>query len=154
MCGDKILKGWYNVDKYNLHADLQKDILDLDFPESSVDEIFWHHGIEHLSFPEGLEMLKRIHKWLRIGGTAFLVMPDLQWAAENYRKHREPPRIFRNLVYGVIENGIGWEHKSGYDDYSMGQALKTSGWREDEYRFSRKKSANLRVYLIKKYDSS
>jgi hypothetical protein len=150
MCGGRIVAGWINIDKFNPQADLLKDVLELDYPESSVDTIFWHHGIEHLYYPQGAEMLKKIHKWLKVGGTAYLALPDLQWACQKYR-NGESWRVFRNLLYGVIEMGEGWQHYSGYDDYLMSLALRGAGWKDDEFIIDRRRRWNLRVYLTKKY---
>lgn len=148
MCGSRIMEGYLNIDKYNPKAELLMDILEVDFPDDSLDEVFWHHGMEHVLFAEAHEMLRKIRRWLKPGGVCFLGFPDIGWAAKHMGNFNY--RIIVNLFYGAQEMGKGWEHKSGYDDYLLGKALKTSGWSNDEARITKPRRGMYEVWLTKK----
>ena len=69
-CGDKILDGWVNVDKYNtFKVDIVHDLESIPYPfeDDSVDEILLSHVLEHLgqnpnTFNDIIKELYRICK--------------------------------------------------------------------------------------------
>ena len=58
-------------------ADIFADIVDLDFPDSTVDEVRLHHVFEHFNRSTALALLVRWHKWLKMGGKLHIETPDL-----------------------------------------------------------------------------
>lgn len=74
-CGEKLLDGWVNVDKYPIDATvIQGDISEgLSFPDSVADEILMDNVIEHCqSIPE---VMKEVHRLLKKGGKLHLYTP-------------------------------------------------------------------------------
>lgn len=88
-CGEKYLDGYVNVDypqsEHNVmlvRADLFADLMELDFPTESVDEIRLHHVFEHFNRVTALALLIKWHKWLKIGGKLHIETPDLLGSAQ------------------------------------------------------------------------
>lgn len=88
-CGEQHLEGYVNIDyppsEHNVmkvKADIYADILTLDFPPGSIDEIRLHHVFEHFNRVTALAMLIRWHKWLKIGGKLWIETPDLIGSAK------------------------------------------------------------------------
>ena len=108
-CGDKIVDDWVNVD-YSLGARLSKipffkqinkklklfnldwdkriylHDLTLPFPwnNSSIDEIYSSHTLEHLSRENGQKFLQECHRVLKKDGVIRIVVPDLQLIVDRY----------------------------------------------------------------------
>ena len=83
-CGKQHLPGYVNVDyPQSAHAvmkvrpDYEADIMELEFPPESVDEIRLHHVFEHFNRVSALALLIRWHEWLRVGGKILIETPDL-----------------------------------------------------------------------------
>jgi SAM-dependent methyltransferase len=76
--GNNPLIGWWNTDLYS-----SKDIYFLDatvlfpFPNNSFDYVFSEHMIEHLSYKDGLFMLKEIFRVLKVSGKLRISTPDI-----------------------------------------------------------------------------
>ena len=74
-CGEKILDGWTNIDKYPCddgvtYGDIERG---LTFPDSTVDEILLDNVIEHLqSIPD---VMREAHRLLRKGGKIYIYTP-------------------------------------------------------------------------------
>lgn len=89
-CGETILKGYVNLDyppsEHNvmrIDADVYADIVTLNLPASSVDEIRLHHVFEHFSRVTALAMLIKWQRWLKPGGTLHINTPDITGCAQN-----------------------------------------------------------------------
>ena len=75
----------YPTDKHNVmqvKADYTANIMTLDFPPESVDEIRLHHVFEHFNRVTALAMLIKWHQWLKVGGKLLIETPDLMGSAE------------------------------------------------------------------------
>ena len=85
-CGGKYLEGYMNIDypsskqtvqelkKVDLHA----DILHLNYPLESVDEIRLHHVYEHFPRAVACGLLASWNSWLRKDGILRIEVPDFQ----------------------------------------------------------------------------
>ena len=62
-------------------ADACVNILALDFPDESVDQVRLHHVFEHFNRVTALAQLIKWHRWLRVGGEICLETPDLMGSA-------------------------------------------------------------------------
>lgn len=77
-CGDKIEKGYINIDIRDLPGvDIIADIRNLPFENNSVLEIKAIDCYEHVGHPDSLSMLKHWHDLLMIGGLLTIQSPCL-----------------------------------------------------------------------------
>lgn len=90
-CGQNHLDGYINIDfpvsEHDVmtpQADIFIDILELEFPEETVDEIRSHHMFEHFSRATALALLIRWHQWLKVGGSIRIETPDFLACAKTF----------------------------------------------------------------------
>jgi hypothetical protein len=88
-CGEQHFDGYVNIDyppsEHNvmqIKADIYANIMELNFPPESIDEIRLHHVFEHFNRVTALAMLIKWHKWLKIGGKLHIETPDLIGSAK------------------------------------------------------------------------
>lgn len=79
--GDSKFHGFTSVDKYDDAADVKADLIDLPFPDNSVDEIKCYQTIEHIPYHQTDKMFQEMYRVLVPGGTAHIECPDLMYAA-------------------------------------------------------------------------
>lgn len=106
-CGALPLDGYVNVDAYDEHADIQKNVFELDIPVGSVEEIRMDHMLEHLAIAEGPKALWHCCRWLARGGKLVVEVPDMEELMAN------PGPNWPTDIYGV-QSHEGEFHKSGY----------------------------------------
>jgi hypothetical protein len=94
-CGEQRFDGYVNIDYppahhnvMNVQPDAFANILQLDFPAESVDEVRLHHVFEHFNRVTALAMLIRWHGWLRVGGLLRIETPDLVGSAKTLTSWR------------------------------------------------------------------
>ena len=91
-CGQNAIPGWLNTDYYPR----RQDILHLDatkpfpLPAESFDYVFSEHMIEHITYHDGLTMLKESRRVLKPGGRIRISTPDLKFLIELKKKHGLP----------------------------------------------------------------
>ncbi len=84
-CGRQYMEGYVNVDyppsehsvQVDLKADLFHDLLTLEYPPNTIEEIRLHHVFEHFSRPDALALLCRWRDWLEPCGKLRIETPDL-----------------------------------------------------------------------------
>lgn len=142
--GHNHLPDWLNTDRA---PDSGAIYLDATKPFPSSDEtfdyVFSEHLIEHLSFEEGLAMLRESHRVLKPGGRIRIATPDLEtiiglknatpgsveehyvkWIVDNFVPHAE-----RDLAcYAINQLFRGWGHKFLYDRATLGAVLEKVGF--------------------------
>ena len=91
-CGDIILDGWVNVDKYNPKADFKADVLDLPFVNGCFDEVILSHVIEHVPYKKHVYMLDEIHRVMEDGGKLVIGFPDFMETAKNFIENKNGER--------------------------------------------------------------
>jgi len=57
-------------------ADVQLDVTDLNFPDASFDVVICNHVLEHV--PDDRRAMSELHRVLRPGGWAVLMVPDVE----------------------------------------------------------------------------
>ena len=57
-------------------ADMQLDVTDLSFPDASFDVVICNHVLEHV--PDDRKAMSELHRVLRPGGWAVLMVPDVE----------------------------------------------------------------------------
>ena len=146
--GANILDGWFNTD---IVPDRKKKIHFLDlawcfpFPEESFEYIFSEHSLEHLSFNEGLFMLRECWRVLKHNGKIRIATPDLnklmtyyanesklhsdysEFEYEHFIKHKIARDI---LTKDIVLNNFfrDWGHKFIYDSQTITCALQDAGF--------------------------
>ncbi len=115
-CGEQHFEGYVNIDYppdkhsvMNTRADIHADILNLDFPPGSVDEIRLHHVFEHFSRVTALALLIRWREWLKAGGKLVIETPDLIGSAR-----------------ALLSSNSSWSIKMGAVRHLVGD--QSSGW--------------------------
>lgn len=92
-CGDKILKGYINVDfaesRKGNKPDVIADLRSLDFGEAYADEILAVHVIEHFYPWEAEDLLKHWKDVLKPSGLIVLECPNILTAAQMLLKNPE-----------------------------------------------------------------
>lgn len=111
-CGDKILKGFTNVDiRKKEGVDLVDDISSLSgIKNESVELIYACHVLEHFGRYEYKKVLKRWYDVLETGGTLRLAVPDLKKVFHLYVEKNIPLNTLMGFIYG----GQTYEHNYHY----------------------------------------
>jgi len=111
-CGDKILKGFTNVDiRKKEGVDLVDDISSLSgIKNESVELIYACHVLEHFGRYEYKKVLKRWYDVLETGGTLRLAVPDLKKVFHLYVEKNTPLNTLMGFIYG----GQTYEHNYHY----------------------------------------
>lgn len=139
--GDRILKGWINID-----VQLKPNILAMKLPRglkrfdnNSVRFIYTSHFLEHLEYTsEALDFVGHCHRILIPGGIMRIIVPGIEkiiraYALDN-REHfkiqaeMHPPWCttkLEHLMYALQQNG---EHKYGYDFETLEKLLSQVGF--------------------------
>jgi len=157
-CGQQPLTGWLNSDYYPTNP----DILHLDatvrfpFDDNSFDYVFSEHMIEHITYLDGLKMLKESRRILKPNGKIRISTPNLQflidlysnsktetqknyiqWVSDNIIKNGElgAPEFMNELKKGAINESIiinryvrKWGHQFIYDEQTLCHCLELSGF--------------------------
>lgn len=151
-CGENILRGWLNTD---LHTHGPVSYLDASEPfpleKNTLDYIFSEHMFEHLSYENGVSMLKECYRTLKPGGVLRLTMPRLDFLIKLYNEpykeiHQQyalwslqqfAPRMYADFVQKhedlpmalVINNFMHlWGHQMIYDYSSLHKMLENVGF--------------------------
>ena len=146
--GSNSLPGWLNSD---LDPSLSSDVIYLDatkpFPvkDCIFDYVFSEHMIEHVTYPEGLHMLKECHRVLKPGGKIRIATPDLLFLIELYQPNKTGlqkayirwstdvhDEIQSRGSYEdtfVINNFMkAWGHRFIYDEKVLRRTLEKAGF--------------------------
>ena len=117
-CGDNLLDGYINVDKYDKAADVQADITDLPFEDNSVDKVVAYQVIEHVPYNLNDKLFAEIFRVLKPGGTAILETPDIDVVAVKILQEGITDQWRHNLVGEYYrpwdkDRYDDWEHHAG-----------------------------------------
>jgi len=85
-CGERYLEGYRNIDFPSSHhsvqkktvADEQTNILTLQYPAETIEEVRLHHVFEHFPRPTALALIACWNSWLQPGGRIHLEVPDIK----------------------------------------------------------------------------
>lgn len=125
--GTKI-PGFLSVDLLpETEPDIVGDLLTIEFPPESVEEIYCSHTLEHFSYVAVWYLLEKFNRWLQPNGILWLAVPDFEkLCAIVVAGEAENPHI-RGLLYG----GCHYEtdhHKSGWTRPFLRQTLEERGY--------------------------
>ena len=88
-CANKTLKGYLNIDIRDCGQEMVWDIRDgLPFPDSSVEEVFISHTLEHLDDDDSIETLREMLRVLKPKGKAIVRVPHVISPTAFYVGHK------------------------------------------------------------------
>jgi predicted SAM-dependent methyltransferase len=124
------MPGYVNVDLYAPEADVRGDIRELSFGD--VDEVLMEHVLEHISFRDELDVMRRVHGWMRPGGELTVEVPDMNLVTREAMKNPDWVRY----LYGSQEHE-GEVHRNGFTLQSVSWLLEAAGFRVVESQLFR-----------------
>ncbi len=93
---------------------------------SSVEAVFCAHALEHLYPWQATKVCDEVFRVLKPGGIFRVVVPDLEWAVEQYDK--DSPQAFLDIMYEYGDGAGKNSHKWMYTGPSMKALLKEHGF--------------------------
>ena len=95
--------GYLSVDKYDTRANILMDVLDLELPENSVEEILASHLFEHVNPYHSVELLKKWLKILKPGGKLIMELPNIEELCKDFVTANKQQRYgILNCIYGAV----------------------------------------------------
>lgn len=127
-CGRRPRAGYTSVDKF-VKADIQGDILDLPFPDESVEKINCSHVLEHLPIKDGPKALAECFRVLKVGGEMEIEVPDLEKVMQTFLNLPEDKKWGWHIqsIFGLQDNE-GEFHKNGFTIARLLELLKGTGF--------------------------
>ena len=147
--GTNLREDWLNTNYFPW----RKEVMHLDasapfpFANDTFDYVFSEHMIEHISYPQGLHMLRECFRALRPGGKIRISTPDIQFLFDLYQQKHTPiqaeynewmvnwmrERDMESAPYPapifIINNFVrDWGHQFIYDEDSLRFALAQAGF--------------------------
>jgi predicted SAM-dependent methyltransferase len=143
--GSNFLKGWLNTD----YCPLSPEVAFLDaakpfpFQDATFDYVFSEHLIEHLTYPDGLNMLREANRVLKPGGKIRIATPNLENLISLYAPEKTEfqkryiqwttdvwlPEIGQYGECFVMNNFFrNWGHVFIYDSRTLQLAMKEAGF--------------------------
>ena len=98
-CGDNLIQGFYNVDKYDQAADFVCAIQDLEFESDSIEEIVMYQVLEHTLWHELTEIMDNCYRMLAPGGKITIEVPDMEVIAKGILEDGMT-REWQDNIYG------------------------------------------------------
>ena len=137
-CGRDRTEGYIGVDLHGEGADIKQDILTLQLPANTIDEIYASHMIEHVHHLDAVELIKSWHAALKPGGQLIMEMPDLQAQCEEFITADDKQKYWLTLcIFGAfgdhaspeaVRNGTASPHLWGYYPEIMQEILTGAGF--------------------------
>ena len=146
-CGGWPLPGFVNVDNLSTTAaDVLADASQfLPFVDSSIEEVYAGHFLEHLTLTDADWFLKECQRVLKPGGVLAVVVPDMRAVLERYVNGKEQlvefipssvsGRVWVNttdlddvcagFIYSTLQES---QHRHCYDSVTLRRKLERSGF--------------------------
>jgi len=151
-CGSNILPGYINIDRgarSRAENYFDADILDLKFPDNSVDEVRLHHVFEHFHRYQAVVLIYVWNNWLKEGGELIIETPDFEWCCRRYLNLITPQDIildflasirhrkncFKKDKWKTLRHIFGskeaqWaDHLEGWDKFTLSYIYKLFGFK-------------------------
>lgn len=142
-CCKNVLKGWLNSDislrcLHGIYLDAGKR-----FPlwDDSFSYVYSEHLFEHLTYNQGLNMLKESYRILKPGGVIRIATPDLQFLVGLYQNPEKPVHK-QYIVFSAKQGGLPadavyvinrfhttWGHQIIYDKKTLSALLEQVGFK-------------------------
>ncbi len=134
-CGLNILDGYINIDKVKTTPDtVVKDILNLDYPADSAEEIYLRHVIEHFFEEDIKKLLQSCYRILRPGGKLVIETPDFERIVEAWTTGILPKELLNKVLFGFAaavqtrERELHMMHKYVFDAELLTRFLAEPGF--------------------------
>jgi predicted SAM-dependent methyltransferase len=115
-CGKNIKNGYINIDGF-LKGDniTNMDILNMNYPDSSVDEILAEHLFEHIPFKDEERLFTECFRLLKTGGKLVVETPDMEWLCKQFLEAQDEFNSFYKVgaVDDYFGHGKSIEHRWG-----------------------------------------
>ncbi|HVT03219.1 MAG TPA: hypothetical protein VHL58_07545 [Thermoanaerobaculia bacterium] len=129
-CGPVALPGWINIDNQPYPA--VDRVLDVTtgLPFDDVSFIFAEHFIEHLSYQDGLKLLRSCRRVMNRTGVLRLSTPNLDWVWSthyhfpHWSSADEPLRA----CFALNQAFRGWGHQFLYNMQTLQATLREAGF--------------------------
>ncbi|MFH2135427.1 MAG: hypothetical protein ABII81_09680 [Pseudomonadota bacterium] len=123
------IQGWINVDaRSDSHIQLQSKGFDLnEFADGTVSEIYMCHALEHFSFSDAEDILRKFHKKLRVGGTLRISVPDFDSLVSVYQANQNNLELIKMALMGGQDYEYNF-HKSVYNKELLSRLLTSCGY--------------------------
>lgn len=164
-CGQVYLDGYTNIDypmenhsvQLKSIADITTNLLELNYPKSTVDEIRLHHVFEHFSRPVAFSLVASWNSWLKIGGILRIETPNynkMAWISINPFVSRKKRGVALRHIFGSQE--AHWaNHFDGYSKEIYEEIFNLLGFKLIDIKFnSWKGTHNIEVFAKKINDLS
>jgi predicted SAM-dependent methyltransferase len=127
-CGPVIHQGWVNIDNQR-YPGVDK-VLDVTkkLPFDDVQFIFAEHFIEHLSYPDGLKLLRECRRALRDDGVLRLSTPNLDWVWITHYKLDAAAQDAVSGCFYLNRAFRGWGHQFLYNETTLKETLAEAGF--------------------------
>lgn len=126
--GPLILPGWVNLDNQPYPGVDQ--VLDVTngLPFQDAEYIFAEHFIEHIPYPEAVELMRECRRVLKDEGVLRLSTPNLDWV---WRTHydlgiSEPLQL--RACFEINRAFRGWGHQFLYNERTLRASLEDAGF--------------------------
>ena len=143
-CCKNPLPGWLNTDislrsVYGVYLDAGKSF---PLPDASFEYVYSEHLFEHLTYQQGLNMLKESYRILKPGGVLRIATPDLQFLVGLYQDPENPVhkhyieysakrwKLPADAVYVINHFHTTWGHQIIYDKKTLTALLEQVGFKK------------------------
>lgn len=130
-CGEYPIPGFEGVDPYIESATYKCNMWSTPFDESSVDEIFSSHALEHIPTKMVIPTLSEWKRIIKPNGKITIRVPDLEWCVNRWLKTRGTGWDLA-IIFGN-QNHDGEFHKTGFTKAIMIHYLSKVGLRITTY---------------------
>lgn len=132
-CGNNLLEGYVNIDKYNEKANKIMDVTKLEYPNACVDEIFTSHMIGHITYSDFIKALKEWKRVLKKGGVLVIRCPNFEkhlynWLNSSYKKRWGRNNENVNVILGIQDRGPGYLNRNIFTIKRLKELVKMSGF--------------------------
>jgi len=104
------IPGYISVDKFDQRAAIRADVLTMDLPENTVEEILASHLLEHVSPYSATNTLTKWCRWLKPGGKLIMELPNIEALCSQFATADKPLRYgILNCIYGAVNTTGGSE---------------------------------------------
>ena len=143
-CCKNVLKGWLNSDislrcLHGIYLDAGKHF---PFQDDSFNYVYSEHLFEHLTYQQGINMLKESYRILKPGGVIRIATPDLRFLHGLYQEPEKPlhkaymeytmkgKSMPSKAVYTISRFHTSWGHQIIYDRETLTELLEQAGFKD------------------------